>query len=532
MELKKLFELLFGDSKTIRYNKKIKALTKDIKTSRFKTFYRVFAQDVTCDLALYFYELYKSCSQLQLELRDIKINSKLRNKVLYHFMDEEAVKIIKQLNEYYLFEQSKLTDVKLLSKQTEQNIYELHKKLNHGWYKEVDNCYTLICSVLWFINFDFYSLLKNFNHQFIERSFSFDQRFFKIKASKIIENIKDFLVVAENVISKRNWETAFEVLNEFKPNANIQLETWIRILKKLKSVLSSTILEMIIRHAGDELEWENKIVIPCEKIAQNFLTTVTKNAHQTMQDILSAEKERNINIITSFIFGSNKASHGAQFYVDAWNDIHKSTGTPGFKHTAAFNYCIIFIYLFFEKIKAICNICLIYGQWHSVDNMHTLSQALYDFTTTTEKITAYDASLSDLGENSVKLRRLTAHSLSGGAEHTRMLQFVESINDEIFVMIHKMLHNLNYFTVFFSKFENTGDRLEMDISNISVLSGRIDYHGYDVVKIKEKTAAFLKLLDYLGFENPVYMNMVDVSVMGQGGREISNKSLSNLYGVM
>jgi hypothetical protein len=430
-------------------------------------------------------------------------------------LDEEALKIIKQLNKDYLLEQSKTIDINILSKQTEKNIYELNKKLNNAWHREVDQCYKLICAFIWFINFDYYSLLKEFNHQLIERSFSPNQRFFKIKAAKILGNLKDFLAIAEWVNSRNDWKTAFEVLNKFKPNANIQLEMWEQCLKKIKPLLSSAILEMIIQHAGDELEWENKIIIPHEKIANTFLSAVSRNAHQITQNILNSEKEANIGGITSFIFGSNKNMRGAQFYVNAWNEAHASTGIPGFKHIAAFNYCIVFIFLFFKKIKSICNTCIIHGNLQTIDNVHSLSEILYDFTTLAEQMPAYDASLSDLGERGIKLKHLTASSLSGGAERIKFSQFIESINDGIFTMIHKLIHNLGYLIIFFSKFENVNIGLEKNNSNIKALSVILTAGGHDITETKEKTAAFLKLLGYLGFEDPVHTIAGDISA-GEG----------------
>jgi hypothetical protein len=478
-----------------------KALVNDIKGSRYKDFYSIFSKKATPNLAFYFYKLYKACSSLKIERIDG--TPKLKNAVLRHFLKEKTHLIIDQLQDSYLVEHFKSDNPKFLARCTEKNINDLNNELNNAWQIKVDQCYDVVCSFTGLVNFDYYSLLRNFSPQFEEHSFSTSQKFFKIKAERIIEDLKDFLVVAEKINTRNDWETAFSVLSKFSSEAHIHTDKWMHTLKKLEAVLSSTIFEMIIRHASGDLYWRNTVVLKHEKIAQQFLSKITNDARKVVSDILATEKERNIDLTIAFIFGGDNVQC-AQFYTEIWNETNKSNIAVRFKYVPAFNYCMLFMSVFFEKIKKICNYSIIYGVWVNADDMHGLSDVLHDITILSIQLAAYDASLSDLEERGSKLKNLCNSLISSGRETSRMKlsRYVDSINDEVFTLIHRMIHDLAYISTFFLKFETKSidANLENGIKNIKELSKMLIEDDCDIPEIKEKIVVFLRLLDFLEFE--------------------------------
>ncbi|MDR0409788.1 MAG: DUF5312 family protein [Spirochaetaceae bacterium] len=502
MTFRELLNLLFGNERdSVKRSKNIKSLVKDIKGCRYKIFYSVFSRKATPHMAAYFYELYRDCSALN--IKNIEGTARLKNAVIRHFIDNNTREVIKQLDDKYLTEQFKNGDMKALSKQTEKNIRYMHNKFDEGYQDNIDQCYNLICSFIGLVNFDYYSLLINFSSRLTEESLHSGavKRFYGVKAEKIVEDLKDFLVVAERINIKDDWKTAFTVLNSLNRETNIRFEHWMYILKKLDHILSSTILEMVIRHASYDFGWKNTIKLKHEKIARIFLSGVTKNAHKTVQDIMVVEKANSLSTATSFIFG-NVNIQGAQFYTETWNEANKVNSVTRFKYAVAFNYCIVFMMMFFEKIKSICNSCIIYGTWVDLENMHILSEVLHDITVVSLKLPAYDLSLSDLGEHGSKLKVLNNTLIRNGKEtdRNRLARYIDSINDEIFVMIHDVIYNLGYINVFLlTEFED--EKTEKKIVNIKELSKSLSEEGCDVLEIKEKLVAFLNLLEFLEFES-------------------------------
>jgi hypothetical protein len=478
------------------------SLIKDIKGNKYGSFYSIFSRDATHNFAQYFYELYKSCSYLQVKINRADGTPKLKNAVLRHFLDKESMDLFMRLDSKYLSEYFKSCDPQVISRQTEENIQKFSKQLNNNWQKNVDKCYNRICSFIWLVNFDYYSLLKNFDHNLTEHSVQSNPRFSKVKAAKIVENLKDFIVIAEKIDTKEDWETAFAILNKFNREADIQPKTWMCILENLEKVMCSTIFYMIIRHASNELEWKNTVVAKHEKIASLFLDTVVKNARKIAQDVLNTEKERIINDTISFIFDSNKTLRGAQFYVETWNEANRIKSASGFKHTVSFNYCMIFMELFFVKIKSICDVYTIYGAWTDLDDMHVLSQISHDLTVLSIQLSSYDLSLSDLGDRGAKIKHLSNTLLRSGEspDRVRLSRYVDSLNDEVAAMINRIIYNFNSLLTFFVKFENIDGSLKSEIKNASELSKMLNAAGCNISEIKEKTAAFLKLMNFLEIE--------------------------------
>jgi hypothetical protein len=498
-----ILNFLFGGAVgASKRHKAMKLLVKDIKKNKYKYFYNTFSRNATQNLALYFLELYESCSRLQIKINTAGGTQRLRNMVLRHFFDEEAMDIFMRLDRKYLIENFKSGDPEAVARQAEENIKNLNEKLNSDWQENVDKCYHLTCSFIWLINFDYYYLLKNFNNNLKEHSFQPDQRFLKVKAVKILENLKDFIAVAEEINAEKDWKTTFHILNRLNRGADIQYEEWMGIFKKLEKMMSSNIFDLIVCHAGSDPGWKNNITVKREKIAQLFLETGVKNIRKTIQDILAAGKERSINNAVSFIFGGNKNVQGAQFYVETWNEANRVKGASFFKHAVVFNYCIIFMSLFFKRIKSICDIYTIYGIWINVDNMHTLSQVTHDLTILSIQLSSYDLSLSDLGERGAKIKHLNDVFLRTGkrVERIKLSHYIDSVNDEVMSMIDRISYNLNQLSIFFLKFENKNGSLKNEIKNVKELAEMLYSDDYNISEIKEKTDAFLNLLDFLEVE--------------------------------
>jgi hypothetical protein len=500
MDFGNILDWLFGSAS--KRHKTMKLLVKELRKNKYKSFYNTFSHNATQNLALYFFELYEACSHLQIKINSASNTQRLRNIVLRHFLDEEAMDILMRLDSEYLIDNFKSRDPKVIVSQAEEDIKKLNEKLNSDWQKNVDKCYHLTCSFIWLINFDYYYLLKNFDPGLIEDSFQPDQRFLKVKAAKILENLKDFIAVAEEINVEKDWKTTFYILNRFNREADIQYDEWMYILKKLEQVMSSNIFGLIVCHAGGDPDWKNNITVKHEKIAQLFLETAAKNMRKTIQDILTEERKRSINNAVSLIFGGNKNVQGAQFYVETWNETNRVKSASFFKHTVVFNYCIIFMSLFFRRIKSICDIYTIYGIWINVENMHTLSQITHDLTILSIQLSSYDLSLSDLGERGAKIKHLNDALLRTGksVERVRLSRYIDSVNDEVILMVDRIGYNLNQLSVFLLKFENKNGSLRNEIKNVKELTEMLDSDGYNISEIKEKTAAFLKLLDFMEVE--------------------------------
>jgi hypothetical protein len=501
---KKISEILLGGSRSPEHRRMMKTLGKDIKGNRFRDFYRVVSRCVTPRFALYFYEIYKSCANLQDVLRQIDGTTELKTAVWDHFLSNGAREIINKLDPEYLTGQANIEGAIPLAREVEKNTAALHNKLNKEWCACIDRCYKTVCSFIWIINFDYYALLKKFDPEFQEfKDGAFQEKldFRKIRAEKVIEDIKDFLAVAESFGPLNDCETAGVILEKFIPKEYISADYWRSFIEKQENAMSSAIFQMIVQHASGDLNWKNKIIVQHEKISNLFLDDIVSGAYKTAGDILNNEKHSKINELVFSVFDSTENKSCAKFYSEARNSNYDGTDISGFKHSAAFNYSLMFLLFKFEKIKSICDIFIIYGKWIDTDSMRALSQILHEITVLREEFISYDKTLSELGERGAKLKLLEANLVKGGKNRLNLCRYIDSINDEVFVMINRLINSLTELGTFLRDIDDkTAGEAAKIIANRKVVREMLGEKGYDINIDAGKLNSFLKLLDYTGFE--------------------------------
>jgi hypothetical protein len=495
-----LLGFFFGTPSSKTHEGQMKIISKNIKNNIYKQFYKPFTHEAAPQLASFFYELYKLCIVPQTLLRNAESSTELKNAVIYFSLDKGAISMIESISPAHLKNASISVDAAELARQTERNIADLRKILGKNWRDRVDNWYKQICSFIWFVNFDYYVLLWHFNLELNEFALSSKPRFLKIKSMDIVENLKDFLAISENILLEKDWTAVFEILNNFKPQINIKSKDWLRSITQLQTVLSSRILQLIIKHTENNPEWENKIIIPNKTISNKFLNDIIEDANKMTSEIMAMEKENNIGRIISSIFIASADTDVADYYVES-NDY--------FKHAKPFEYCMKFLSLYFDEIKGICNIFIIYGSWSSTDDMHNLSQSLHNVTVLREQMYAYDKTLSEMGERGVKLKYLKSNSIKTGGQN-KLYQYIETINDEVFTMINQFINGIVGLYIFLMAYKNVpangGNNNEYTAKNKKPLNEKIllamlDDQNFDLLETLEKITKFLKLMNYTGFES-------------------------------
>jgi hypothetical protein len=372
--------------------------------------------------------------------------------------------------------------------------------LDKNWCNNVDHCYKTVCSFIWLINFDYYALLRKFNRSFEEIKFKAKPHFSKINAADILENIKDFLAIAEYFDQNKDWEAAIGVLGKFRSKIGAGIETWRHHIYQLQNILSSKILLMIVQYSAGDLNWKNRIIIPRGETAVPFLNGIIDEARATVYSILADENISRTKEIISSIFNPGDVVNGAKYYVETRNNVYDGTNTSSFKYTVAFDYSLMFISSQFENIKTICDMFVIYGKWIDTGSMHSLSQKLHEITIVNEKLTAYDKSLSENGERGRKLMHMETNLTKGRHHRHNLCRYIDSINDEVFVMISSLTDSLTWLCLFFKDFQNIPpDNTGKIISNWNSVYEMLNCKKCSIDLIAGKMTLFLKLLGYKGF---------------------------------
>jgi hypothetical protein len=498
---RRLFDFVFGDEETKKYYRLMKTTLKNIRIGGYGNFYKPFFQVATPHMARYFYSVYKMCAGPQKILKNSDVMPSLERAVLNYYMDDETRRLVNQIKTKYITEQYESgVELKYLSKQVNDAVNALNKKLDGKWRKEVDRCYHLISSFVLLVNFDYYGLLKNFNDKLTEYYFTSKPGFSKIPAIKIIDRLKDFLAIADGIDFDSNWNIMFDILRGLNKKAVVPDEIRKDVFAQTNDVIRSKILHHIIQHVSKDTEWKSVVNISRQIIATSFLNEITNTVHKTMFTILNTEKDNAIDRYKRLLFGSDEDIARAVYYIEEHNETYDGMGVEGFKFTDVFNYCMAFFSLYFSKIKTICDMFIIYGKWSNPNDMHELSQFLHELTILNDQLLQYDKSLSPSGERGNRLQHLEKTSVHSRAQRNNLRRYLSAINDEVLCMVYSIEQTLSSLHVFFAKLKIYNDaELAKEIVNARTVCSMLNDSGCDIIAAEEKAAVFLSLLYRLGF---------------------------------
>jgi hypothetical protein len=376
----------------------------------------------------------------------------------------------------------------------------LKAKLDPTWRYNVDQCYKTVCTFLWIVNFDYFSLLRNFDADFVEYKINIKTRWIKIKAFYVIEYLKDFLAISIGLSQDKNWKKAFAVLHEFNRKAGLQTARWQGILARIQAVLSSTIFSMVIRHAECNPYWKEAVIIPKEGIADLFIDEICNQATETINEVIITTQLSAMEKISRDVFGEGHVLNMDLLYSEEQNHVFHLSNIQGFKYVAPYKYCMMFINVFSAKISGIFNTVIIYGIWSIRNRSQGITQMLQDFTDIAEKLRSFDKTLSETEETGIILRKYRINSGRGKHHREKLQNYVDSVDDNVYDLIDSFIENLIFINNFFSDFLNQKNNPEKsDISNLPELEEIFRNNDYDIEKLEKIIHTFLKLLQFAGF---------------------------------
>ena len=225
----------------------VKAIGKDLSRSRYR-FYKPKTQEAQPGLAKFFYETYKIVAPAQILLNNAAQSGVLRSFVIESFLTKDQRAISERLTEAYIQEKAAIMSVKQLQELLKQDMISFFSVFDAEKTTQIDNSYTTLLSFINFINFDFFFLLKKFDSNVSERSFTYNPRFDSISGEYVADDIHDFLEVFLPLDLDADWKKIFTALKEYRNMDVIQVDAWMKLCGALKDVRQSTILEQIIQH--------------------------------------------------------------------------------------------------------------------------------------------------------------------------------------------------------------------------------------------------------------------------------------------
>jgi hypothetical protein len=424
---------LIGGSKDPESGKKrqIKQLIKDLQKNKYARFYRIKQEEIDGSLGKFFYDIYKTVSSAQVFLQNAAKSAQLKQAAAEAFFDKNLQETRDRLSAESIEERAKTTDIKNLAKQIGGEMAAFSAAFDSGRITAMDSAYNLILDMIRFVTFDFFFLLKKFDPNITERNFTYQPKFAPVRGEYLSDELKDFLEASSAIDPDKDWKNALRILKIYKNGVDVVAPNqWSRLLNQLREIRKSNILELMIRHIDKDPLWISAPKLRDEHIAEAYLEEKRTEARAAIDKIVNAKKNAQITTLAKTVFGSAEIDR-AKYYTEKAGEIYLKKNFEGFLFAAGINYLKAFLLDHFKKdIRELCDLLLIRGQWTVPVLAQQMSESFHQIMNLSDKLIAFDETLSDSGENGSRLKASIVKADRDKSQARYVAIILKSVNEE------------------------------------------------------------------------------------------------------
>ncbi|TFG84099.1 MAG: hypothetical protein E4H20_04100 [Spirochaetales bacterium] len=433
---------LFGMSDPESDKKRlVRQIGKDLGHSRYR-FYKPKSSEALPGIARFFYETYKTIAPAQVLLTNAAQSGILKAFVIESFLSKEQRAYSERLTNEYIQEKGKALSLKELQESVKQDMVSFFSVFDAEKTSQIDNAYTTLLSFINFINFDFFFLLKKFDSNITERNFTYNPKFDSISGDYIADDIQDFLEILLPLNLDADWKRIFIALKEYRNMDVIQIDAWTKLTPVLKDVLSSGILEQIVRHVKKDPFMSFLPRASGERIIEPFIEKLKNQITILIQKIIHERRTSKIDELAKAVFGTAVVLR-MKNYTEKANVMYARKLLGGFTQTQALNYLKAYLIDYFKKdIRELVDVLLIRGQWSMNVQSQQLSDGYHALLEVADSIIQFDESLSDDGDMGTRLRNTLSKTDRDKEQIKYVRQLLKDVNDKALAMINKAALNL------------------------------------------------------------------------------------------
>ena len=427
-----------GNDPETAKKKRLQQVAKDLNQNKYSKFYHAKSGDLEGPFAKCFYDIYKVVSPAQVFLQNALKSDQLKQITFDAFLDKETRAIKDKLSAAFIQEKAKTTPVKDLSAAVKRELGNFSGAFDNTRINNIDNCYNAIISLVHFVCFDFFFLVKKFDSSISERNFNYQPKFSAVKASELANEIKDFMEYSAAVEMDWDWKSVLGVLKTYKEGMDVvNPDQWAKVVRLLKDLSRTRIFELIIQHTCADPLWQSIPRIPNERMADTVLDAKKAEIEGAINKIQNDKRSAQIEQLAKAIFGSAEVVRLSN-YINKYNDMYYKKNFDGFTKTDGVNYLKAYLLDFFKKeIKELCDLLLIRGQWSNIVISQPMSDAYHEMSNLMDKITDFDESVGEKGEHGQRLKQamLKVDRDKGQGKYIRII--LKTVNNNAQRMINQ-----------------------------------------------------------------------------------------------
>jgi hypothetical protein len=440
----RILALFFGSDDLERERRRLlKQVGKELSRNK-RRFYKPRTGEALPNLARFFFDIYKVVGPAQTLLLGADSSKALKIIVIESRHSPDQARLREELEESTIRNSSDSMTGKQLVAHVKDALVGYQSGFDSATVKEINDLYNIIQSFTAFLRFDFYFVLRKFDAGIQEGNFGYTPRFDTISAEYVSDDVKDFLEVVMRLDGDADWESALDVLQEYKGVDVVSRPAWKKLLNLLTSVVRSGVLVKIVQHIDHDPYYQPEVKNTREHIVEGYLTLMKTQVEAALQKVGRERRTRKVDRLLTEVFGTTAISR-AKYYTEAANTVFTKRMLAGYTHTEAINYLKAFLIDYFkgEVRVMVSDLLIVRGRWADSILSQQLSDSYYSVMNIAQQIVEFDDSLGEEGELGIKLKKASARVVEKDKATMKLLrQALHEINDIAVGMINDTGTNL------------------------------------------------------------------------------------------
>jgi hypothetical protein len=438
----KVFSFFSGEGLTDEKQNMLKGIAKELNQNKYSKFFRVRTEEVDPSLLSFLFSVYKTIYPIKLFMKDEIKMAKLRHIIVESCIDPNIMVTVKRLDTAYLEDKLKTMTGEQLITAIQADVDLLISQFDHNHIKTVNHRYELASVLSQLVNYNFPGFFKKFDPHFADGSFLVEPKFPAVKTILIIDPIADFLTATQALRPEEDWNGLLSILKECEGQELVIPEQFNGMLKTLREVHTSKILELMIQYTLRNPVWQFKHNVISETIGDIWLEAKKNEAFAFIARINNAKKASQINALTKQIFESSDLTRIDNYTVMISESLRRK-GVDNYVYAEGINYLKAFLDDYVDKeIKELCDILLIRGQWTNNSMSREMSDALHRVLDAMTSIADFDVVLSEDGADGSRLRAAMLRVDRDPTQARYINSIIAKANDEALEIVSEAAQEL------------------------------------------------------------------------------------------
>ena len=400
----KVFSFFSGEGLTDDKQNMLKQIAKELSQNKYAKFFRIRSEEADPSFLSFLFSVYKTIYPIKEFFKDDKKTTMLKSVIVESCIDASIQETIKRLDPAALDAKAKTMSGEQLITSIQEDVELLTTQFDYNHITLVNHRYELASALNHFIKYNFPGFFKKFDPHFVDGSFIIEPKFSAVKTILIIDQIGDFLSVTQFLTPEDDWKSLLGLLRVCEGRDIVDAEHFITMIKTLREVHTSKILELMVQYTLRNPVWQWKHTSFNETIGEVWLETKKAEAYEYIAKINDAKKNRQISALIQQIFEGTDLTRLENYTVKA-GEIYRRKNVDTYLYAEGINYLKAFLDDFIDKeIKELSDILLIRGQWTNNTMAREMSESLHVLLEKPAEISDLDVVMSEDGADGSRLR--------------------------------------------------------------------------------------------------------------------------------